>query len=280
VSRKGSPVIEAGAVTFTVEQQCWDGNIHSHPDQGVIIIVRGMVDGEDTALLRFNCFDMEQSYTYAPEGMAHKCWIDPIADGNAIGWSIRTLRGNLKAMLTAAGFAAVAKKVNKRLVGKKLDDVSAAARDQFLNQRSTVKHNRGKYMFEAGNIRFGLEMRTLGADGGLAIHVLSDLVGKPSDSFSEETELLAFDCFRLAPHYHYGPRNKNHRIFWDKTVVPDPLEWTLDVLKARKLRRMIDKAGYPGVAADLDEEIIASVLPALEVRARKLQPKAKLKKAA
>jgi hypothetical protein len=273
--RKGSPVIEAGAVTFTVEQQQWDGNIHSHPDQGVIVTVRGEADGADTALLQFNCFDVEHSYIYAPEGKAKKCWIDPITDGNAIGWTIRTLRKNLPAMLATAGFESVGKKVDMKLVGKKLDEVDVAARDQFFNKRGTVKHNRGTDMFEAGNIRFGLEMRTLGDDGGLAIHVLSDVVGKPSDPFAEETEMLAFDCFRNAPHYHYGPRNKNHRIYWDKTLVPDQLEWTLDVLKARKLRQMISQAGYPGVAADLDEEIIASVLPALEARAREMQPKAK-----
>jgi hypothetical protein len=273
--RKGSPVIEAGAVTFTVEQQQWDGNIHSHPDQGVIVMVRGDVDGEDTAMLQFNCFDVEHSYTYAPEGKARKCYIDPITDGNAISWSIRTMRKNLPAMLDAAGFGSVAKKVDMKLVDKKLSEVDVAARDQFFNRRGTVKHNRGTDMFEAGNIRFGLELRTLGDDGGLAIHVLSDVVGKPSDPFAEETEMLAFDCFRLAPHYHYGPRNKNHRIYWDKTLVPDTLEWTLDVLKARKLRQMIDQAGYPGVAADLDEELIASVLPDLEKRAREMQPKLK-----
>ncbi|MBT5811937.1 MAG: hypothetical protein HOI19_16305, partial [Rhodospirillaceae bacterium] len=84
--------------------------------------------------------------------------------------------------------------------------------------------------------------------------------------------LLAFDCFRKEPHYHYGPRNKNHRIYFDKTVVPDPLEWTLDVLKARKIRDMIAAAGYPGVAADVDEDIIASLLPSIEAKARELQP--------
>ena len=85
--------------------------------------------------------------------------------------------------------------------------------------------------------------------------------------------ILAFDCFRELPHYHYGPRNKNHRIYWDKTVVPDPLEWTLDLFKARKLGAMIEAAGYPGVAADLDEELVASLLPDLEARAREMQPK-------
>ena len=57
-------------------------------------------------------------------------------------------------------------------------------------------------------------------------------------------------------------------------MIPDPLEWTLDVLKAGKLKPMIDAAGYPGVAADLDEGLVASLLPALETRAREMQPKA------
>ena len=122
-------------------------------------------------------------------------------------------------------------------------------------------------------VRFGIEMRTLGDDGGLAIHVLSDLCGSPSHEYSEETEILAFDCFRLQPHYHYGPRNKNLRYYWDKTVVPDTLEWTLDLMKAGKLRDMIDAAGYPDVARDLDYDLVRAVLPDIEAKARELQPK-------
>ena len=183
------------------------------------------------------------------------------------------MRSSLPEMIRAAGFDDIADAVDTAVTAAALEEAEAVARAAFLNERRTVKHNRGTEMFEAGNIRFGLEMRDLGDDGGLAIHVLSDLVGTPSDSFAEETELLAFDCFRLAPHYHYGPRNKNHRIYWDKTLVPDPLEWTLDVLKARKLREMIAAAGYPGVAADIDDELVASLLPAIEAKAREMQPK-------
>ena len=87
----------------------------------------------------------------------------------------------------------------------------------------------------------------------------------------EETELLAFDCFRDFPHYHYGPRNKNHRIFWDKTLVPDTLDWTLNQFKSGKLAAMITRAGYPGVAADLDSGVIESVYPAMAKRAREMQ---------
>lgn len=271
---KGRTEFDAGAVCFVVEQWQWDANIHSHPDQGVVIDVAGLVDGKQTALLRFNCFDVEHSYIYAPEGKPRKCWIDPITDGFAIAWSFRQMRGRLPEMIRAAGYGDIADAVDISVTLAALDAVEAAARAAFLNERRTVKHNRGTDIFEAGNIRFGLELRDLGDDGGLAIHVLADLVGTPADSFAEETELLAFDCFRLAPHYHYGPRNKNHRIYFDKTVVSDPLEWTLDVFKAGKLREMIAAAGYPGVAADVDDELVASLIPAIEAKAREMQPKA------
>jgi len=271
--RRKSSKFAAGEITFVVWHEQWDANIQNHADQGVIILVEGDVDGEATPLLRFNCFDVERSYVYAPEGRNRVCQIDPIADGNPIGWTMRQLRHRLSDMIAEAGFADLASKVDADRVAGLLGDLERAARDAFTNGRQTVKHNRGTDMFEAGAIRFGLEMRTLPDDGGLAIHVLSDLCGPPGAPYSEETEILAFDCFRELPHYHYGPRNKNHRYYWDKAVVPDPLEWTLDVFKAGKLRAMIEAAGYPGIAADLDEDLIASLLPALEERAREMQPR-------
>jgi hypothetical protein len=108
-------------------------------------------------------------------------------------------------------------------------------------------------------------------DGGLAMHVLADLAGSTEASYVEETEILAFDCFWDGPHYHYGPRNKNHRIYWDKTLVKDPLGWVFDKLENKKLGAMIERAGYPGVAADLDLDKIESILPAMKKRAREMQ---------
>ena len=153
-----------------------------------------------------------------------------------------------------------------------LPEVEACARKLHAAQRNTVKHNRGTDIFEAGNIRFGLEMRRLPVgDGGLAVHVLADLAGSTESSYVEETEILAFDCFWDGPHYHYGPRNKNQRIYWDRTLVDDPLGWLFEQPENRKLAAMIERAGYPGVAADLDLEKIAAVLPAIKKRARAMQ---------
>jgi hypothetical protein len=81
-------------------------------------------------------------------------------------------------------------------------------------------------------------------------------------------ELLAFDCFRIYPHYHYGPMYKNERIYLDKTLVPDPFKWALDQFKTGKLPAMLTRAGYPTVAAALDEGLIAGKLPEVEARAQ------------
>src|SRR5262249_6120062 len=121
--------------------------------------------------------------------------------------------------------------------------------------------------------RFGLEMRKqVGGDGGLAIHVLADLAGASDRTYMEETELLAFDCFREAAHYHYGPRNKNHRIFWDKTLVPDPLGWTLEQLKRGMRGYMIAGGGSPVVAGDYDQDVVNPLMRVLKNRAREMAP--------
>jgi hypothetical protein len=267
----GRAKIEAGPISFIVQHELWDGNLQDHSDQGVAILVTSQTNGKETTLLRFNCFDIEKSYVYGPEGKNKQFRMDPTVDGNPIGWSVKQLKNMLPAMLREAGYPEVADQIDAKVVAEKVDEVESAARERYTTGRNTVKHNRGTDIFEAGNIRFGLEMRLqTGGDGGLAIHVLADLAGTPGRVFMEETELLAFDCFRDAPHYHYGPRNKNHRIFFDKTLVPDTLSWTLGQFKSKKLAGMIERAGYPGVAADLDEDLISATIPAMEKRAMEM----------
>jgi hypothetical protein len=271
----------------------WDGNIHDHADQGVSIAVAAEVAGNETTLLLFNCFDQEKSYIYGPQnpdlellgpamlggaqpaaagatGQLYR--MDPIADGNPIGWTIRTLETKLPKMLERAGYRHLAATVDMGAIRRVLPEVEAGARELFAAKRNTVKHNRGTHVFDVGNIRIGLEMRRLPiGDGGLAVHVLADIGGTKECSYVEETELLAFDCFWDGPHYHYGPRNKNHRIYWDKTLVDDPLGWVFEQFENRKLGAMIERAGYPGIAADLDLDKLASVLPTIKEQAREME---------
>jgi hypothetical protein len=135
--------------------------------------------------------------------------MDSTVDGNPIGWTIRTLGTKLPRMLGRAGYSQIAELVDMAAVTAVLPDVEPCARELRATKRNTVKHNRGTHIFEAGNIRCGLEMRRLAmGDGGLAIHVLADIGGTPGKKYTEETELLAFDHFWNGAHYHYGPRNR------------------------------------------------------------------------
>lgn len=257
----GNTKIEAGAVCFALQYRAL------MPDQGLCLQVVGEVDGHLKELLRFDCFDQHPHYHYDPEGRNERLDIDKTTAGNPLGWTLKQLRTRLPAMLNKAGYESIANKLDCNLVLKQLDQVEEASRYMALKQRRTVTHNRGDVVIDAGNIRFGLEFRELRNDRGMAIHVLSDVAG-------QEIEILAFDCFERGPHYHYGPRNQDVRIYWDMTLVPDTLEWTLGQFKSGKLPSMITRAGYPSIAAGLDPELIAQKLE------KEVEPKALAMRAA
>ncbi len=235
-------------------------------DQGLCIQVYGEVNGKDTEILRFDCFDQGPHYHYGPENHNVRLGMDKTTAGNPLGWTLGQIRKNLPAMVRRAGYEELAAKVEAGPVpSKTLDEVEARAREVSRSGRRTVTHKRGDHMFEAGNIRFGLEFRDLDIPGvlkdrGMAIHVLSDVAG-------QEIELLAFDCFEGGPHYHYGPRNQDVRIYWDTTTAGDTLRWTLDQFKERKLKAMIERAGYPTIAAAVDDDLVQAILPAMEQKA-------------
>ncbi len=266
----GSGKIPCGPICFALQYRDIDGGAPhgagggggNHADQGVCLQVIGTVDGAERELLRFECLDNHPHYHYDPANTNVRVMLDPTVTGNPLRWTMTQLRRKLPAMLGRAGYEQIALQIDPSQLMPTLDEVEAKACEMALRKRRTVRHNRGTDVIEAGNIRFGLEMRVAGqGDGGLAIHVLGDIAG-------QEVELLAFDCFRIYPHYHYGPMYKNERIYWDKTLVPDPFKWALDQFKSGKLPAMLTRAGYPTVAAALDEGLIAEKLPEVEARAQ------------
>src|SRR5437868_14032718 len=120
-------IFTAGPLSFVVKHELWDENIQDHADQGVSICVAADVAGRRTNLLRFNCFDIEKSYIYGPENkelavagpemlggvpLTNLYQMDPIACGNPIGWSVKTLGTKLPKMLERAGYPAIAKTVD------------------------------------------------------------------------------------------------------------------------------------------------------------------------
>lgn len=109
---------------------------------------------------------------------------------------------------------------------------------------------------DAGNVNFGLDYRHFGGDQGVAIHVYADLDGK-------KTELLRFDCFDDAPHYHYGPDGKDERLFLDCTTNGAPIPWAMDKLRSRMVPMLV-RAGYSDVARGLDHDLVQSRLDQVE----------------
>jgi hypothetical protein len=229
-------------------------------DQGVTIRIYGPIENVEKQILRFDCFDQAPHYHYDPDGRNEMHDIDLTTAGNPLGFVLTNIRLSLATLLDNAGASKLAENLSIPDLSKGMDEVEIIAREMAIKSRKTVTHNRGNLVIEAGNIRFGLEYRNLSSDRGMAIHVLGDVAG-------QEVEILAFDCFEKNPHYHYGPRNKNIRIYWDRTMFPDTLDWTFRQFKSRKLSTMIQRAGYPGIANELDDELIATKLPDIEKQA-------------
>lgn len=111
-------------------------------------------------------------------------------------------------------------------------------------------------MIKAGVIDFGIDYRGFGGDEGVAIHVYAELEGK-------HTELLRFDCFNDAPHYHYGPDSRDERLFLDCTADGDPIPWVLERLRTRMVPMLV-RAGYPDTARQLDHSLVAERLGQVE----------------
>ncbi len=238
MAERGDIVIGEGKIKFGLEYR----DLLS--DQGVCIHALGEVGGEEVEVLRFDCFDHAPHYHYGPEKRNERLMLDQTTEGDPMDWTIRQLRTRLPEMLNRAGYDDLASDLDAGAVAQAIDDTEGEARRMAREGRSIVMHDRGDVVVEAGPIRFGIEFRELANDRGVTIHVLGD-VG------DEEVELLTFDCFEVAPHYHYGPRAKNQRLYLDTTAVPNPLDWALDLLRYGKLSSMLDRAGYADYAARL-----------------------------
>ena len=262
---KGNTVINAGPIDIAMSYRA-----EIMDDQGLCLQVYSAVDGQDTEILRFDCFDQAPHYHYGPENHNIRLFLDKTTAGNPLGWTIGNLRHNLPAMVRRAGYDTLADTLEASPVdAAKLDEAEATAREMSRQGRRTVHHLMPEMLegdkITVGNLKFGLEYRHLPQinDEGMAIHVLTDIAG-------QEVEVLAFDCFQNGPHYHYGPRNQDIRIYWDTTTSGETLRWTLDQFKQGKLKSMITHAGYPTVANDVDEELFQAMLPEIERRSFEL----------
>ena len=225
-------------------------------DQGVAISVYADVAGEETELLRFDCFEHQPHYHYGPLKKDERLYLDQTTEGDPVEWTLFHLANRLPAMLDRAGYPELAAEVDMGALGPDLVELGAAARRMARDDRATVKYMPKIEVFlDVGPVRFGLEYNRKAR--GVGIYVLGDVNG-------EEVDLLAIDCYATDAHYHYGPRGKNQRFFLDMTVHPDSLRWGLDLLKGGKLAPMLEHAGYPEHAARLNPAMVAEKVAELE----------------
>ena len=95
-----------------------------------------------------------------------------------------------------------------------------------------------------------------GYNPGICIEVYGDSLQGP------DKELLRFDCFRVAPHYHYRNANmkKNERMMLDFTAEGAALAWTLDKIKNR-LPIMLIRCEAEDIARQVDQRDLDAALP-------------------
>ncbi len=259
MKERGDTVFGDNAIKFGVEYR------DLLNDQGVCIHVLGDIsDDEEHELLRFDCFDHEPHYHYGPQKRNQRLVLDKTTEGDSLDWTINQIRTRLPEMLERAEYPELAETARTSDLDSEIDELESYARQLSVDGRNTNIHNRGDVVLEAGPVRFGVEFRTLSNDRGVAIHVLGDVGG-------EEHELLTFDCFERAPHYHYGPVAKNQRLYLDMTTVPDPLGWALDLFRGGKLGTMLERAGYTDHAARLNPALVASAVAELEGVSREME---------
>ena len=102
---------------------------------------------------------------------------------------------------------------------------------------------------EIGGLRFEIMHRSLQDDGGPTIEVYGDVDG-------ESTQVLRFDCFRKAPHYHMPPSSPEV-LKLDPATVGDGLDWSLAQIREH-VPEMLATAGFTELSRAVDREALAS----------------------
>ena len=251
-------LINSDIVDFKLEY------LNTGTDQGVKISIM-LNEKKHVCVLEFNCLNQNPTYTYGPNNkkVNKTYYLDQTTEDDALEWSLLQIRSNLDVMLSTAGYQYIANIIESKNLTTVLKELENTARSMAKEKYDRVTHNRGEIIIEAGPIRFGLEFRNTNSDNGIAIHVLGDISGI-------EYELLAFDCFDIDPHHHYGPRNKNLVFDLDTTINPNPLQWVITLFKGGKLPTMLEKAGYYDHALRLNPQIIIEKTRELELAATRL----------
>jgi hypothetical protein len=108
--------------------------------------------------------------------------------------------------------------------------------------------------FRCGPLRVRIEQRSVEGDGGPSLQLFDEAGGGG--------QVLRFDCFERAPHYHYAPEGKDEIVALDATANGDPFEWALERIRMH-LAPMLERAGAARAAAALRADELEALVRAL-----------------
>jgi hypothetical protein len=123
MAETGSRDLEVGGVRINVEYRRFGG------DRGPAVRVYGDVDGRPVQLLRFDCFENDPHYHYAPDGRDDHRKLSPQEVPDPVAWTLAQLSGNLVSMIRTAGYEAVADRVDQEAVADAIPRIEAALRE-------------------------------------------------------------------------------------------------------------------------------------------------------
>ncbi len=99
-------------------------------------------------------------------------------------------------------------------------------------------------------------------EDGLALHVFGT---------DDGAEILRFDCFDDAPHYHYlePASSTNVVVDFDAVACGPPVAWALDAIGERVIA-MLRHAGAHELAARVDPAAVRSAMPLVRAHAERM----------
>ena len=123
MAETGARDIEVGGLRINVEYR------HLGGDRRPAVRVYGDVDGRPVQLLRFDCFENDPHYHYAPDGRDDHRKLNPDEVPDPVAWTLAQLSGNLVSMIRTAGYDQVADRVDGDAVTAAIPRVEAAIQE-------------------------------------------------------------------------------------------------------------------------------------------------------
>jgi hypothetical protein len=118
----GSAEVSVGPLRFDVRHRIV--LVDGEEDHGASIDVYGPVDGKETELIKFDCFEKGPHY-HAPAD-ARPIDLDRSQQGNGLDWALATIREGLPELLAASGHAELARSLDRALLAARWTEVRDA----------------------------------------------------------------------------------------------------------------------------------------------------------